>query len=288
MALPFRLDRVASPADILAALATFNREAPGHSHRGREILRRSEYWVYHPATGRFGPSKFIAYAGMTFAGYDRACTLRDAAPWFKGGIAWPAIEAAAGTAFAPNPALHEPLVRWGEGLLGQGAFGNADRSQWKFVQLVLPDDGDEALVEAAEHIQARGQGFVLDSKLRKALEDFAMDAAKQYFKGQGYQWEDHSKSHPYDLRCIRGAEVLYVEVKGTQTDGFEVILTPGEVEFARGHKNQMALFVLHSVLVTKSDGDDFLLSGGEPFPLLPWDVDGGSLKPLSYKCTLPG
>jgi len=43
---------------------------------------------------------------------------------------------------------------------------------------------------------------------------------------------DHSKTKPYDLYCIRGAEVLHVEVKGTQTSGEDIILTAGEVEFA--------------------------------------------------------
>src|SRR5262249_27610802 len=76
---------------------------------------------------------------------------------------------------------------------------------------------DEAVVEALEKSQAKGQGFVLDSKLRKALEDYAMEAAKEFFESEGYEWEDHSKNHPYDLRCCRDQEVLHVEVKGTQT-----------------------------------------------------------------------
>ena len=33
----------------------------------------------------------------------------------------------------------------------------------------------------------------------------------------------------YDLICRRGDEVKHVEVKGTTTDGAEVILTPNEV-----------------------------------------------------------
>jgi hypothetical protein len=155
-----------------------------------------------------------------------------------------------------------------------------------FVPASADEAADEAAAEALEKDQAEGQGFVLDSRLRKALEDFAMDAAKQYFEGQGYQWEDHSKNHPYDLRCVRDTEVRYVEVKGTQTDGSEVFLTPGEVEFARGHKNQMALFVLHSIQVARGDDDEWVLSGGEHSPLLPWNLDGGNLKPVSYKYTL--
>ena len=45
----------------------------------------------------------------------------------------------------------------------------------------------------------------------------------------------------------RPAEVLHVEVKGTQTTGEDIFLTAGEVNFARRHPGMMALFVLHSV-----------------------------------------
>lgn len=40
---------------------------------------------------------------------------------------------------------------------------------------------------------------------------------------------------------------MYVEVKGTQTRGGEVIVTPNEVEFAQ--RNKINLFVLHSANV---------------------------------------
>lgn len=149
----------------------------------------------------------------------------------------------------------------------------------------LPDDVDESVVEALEKSQAKGQGFVLDSKLRKALEDYAMATAKCYFKAQGYKWKDCSNTCPYDLRCSRGKEVLHVEVKGTQTNGTEIILTPREVEFARRHKGQMALFVVHSIQVGEANGR-FALSGGKRRLLQPWDVDLGHLAPVSFKYAL--
>jgi hypothetical protein len=145
---------------------------------------------------------------------------------------------------------------------------------------------DEAVVEALEKSQAKGQGFVLDSKLRKALEDYAMEAAKRYFKALGYKCEDHSKTCHFDLRYSRGREVLYVEVKGTQTDGGEIILTPGEVAFARCHKGQMTLFVLHSIRVDAGNGG-FGLGGSERHLIQPWDVDRGKLVPVSYKYGVP-
>jgi Domain of unknown function (DUF3883) len=44
--------------------------------------------------------------------------------------------------------------------------------------------------------------------------------------------EDVHGRESYDLICRRGDEVKHVEVKGTTTDGIEVILTPNEVRHA--------------------------------------------------------
>jgi hypothetical protein len=95
--------------------------------------------------------------------------------------------------------------------------------------------------------------------------------------------EDHSQGHPYDLRCTRKKERLYVEVKGTQTNGDGIILTAGEVMFARRHKEEMALFLLHSIKVS-ADGK---LSNGQEKLIVPWDVDEGHLKPISFMYEVP-
>lgn len=148
----------------------------------------------------------------------------------------------------------------------------------------IVDEADEAAVEALEKNHAKSQGFVLDSELRKALEKYSMEAAIQHFRSLGYTVEDCSKDHPYDLKCVRENETLYVEVKGTQTNGKGVILTSGEVEFARRHKSQMALFVLHSISVSK---DQTKLSNGVQLVIHPWVVEHGALNPLSYKYDVP-
>ena len=111
-----------------------------------------------------------------------------------------------------------------------------------------------------------------------------MNAAKRHFTKLGYAVEDHSKDHPYDLRCMKKKDILHVEVKGTQTDGDGIILTNGEVKFARRNKGQMALFLLHSINVS-ADGK---LSEGQERVIVPWDLEEGSLKPLSFMYELPG
>ncbi len=289
---PVLLRKVANAQEVGATLATFNRQAAANADRARSVLRQTQYWVLHPSSGMFGPGKFVGYAGMDFEGYERANAGNSEGAPFDGHVSMEAIEYALSAGFGPAPELHEPLRQWGTRLLDPDAFGNANPEKWKFIVLdaEIPDgrggDVDEAVVEALEQSQARGQGFLLDSKLRKALELYAMNAATRYFETDGYKCDDHSKTCSYDLRCRHGQEVLYVEVKGTQTDGGEIILTPGEVKFARSHKGQMALFILHSIQVAEGN-DGFVLSGGERHVVLPWDVDLGTLVPASFKYGVP-
>lgn len=152
----------------------------------------------------------------------------------------------------------------------------------EITEALIAETVDDSVVEAHERQQAKGQGFQLDSKLRGAIDKYAMDAAKRYFKSKGYGWEDVSKSEPFDLRCTRRREVLYVEVKGTQTDGNEVILTKNEVHLARQNEDKMVLFILHSIDASKF-GNGGTLTGGTRSLIRPWIVDEGVLTPMSFK-----
>lgn len=167
------------------------------------------------------------------------------------------------------------------------ATDDADDSATNVSQAQTVAEAEQIALEILEKEQAKGQGFRLNKTLRLRLEQYAMDAAKAYFKSSRFVVEDHSKNHPYDLYCRRGKQVLYVEVKGTQTHAQQVILTNGEVEFARRHKGQMALFIFHSINVFEVRGD-FQLKGGGRRLIHPWDVDQGRLSPLSFMYQMQG
>ncbi|MBA2116723.1 DUF3883 domain-containing protein [Bremerella alba] len=144
----------------------------------------------------------------------------------------------------------------------------------------LPNTLDSTLSEEIEIAHAKSQGFLLDSLLRRKIEDYSMRAAIEHYGSQGYDVEDHSKNHPYDLKCTRHQETLFIEVKGTQTDGRGVFLTNAEVEFAGQHPKQMALFIFHSIQVS-SDGAT--LEHGEEVIIQPWIIDQTALTPISFK-----
>jgi hypothetical protein len=140
-------------------------------------------------------------------------------------------------------------------------------------------DAEEESAAAAEKALARskGQGFARNQKERKALEQRAMTAAAKYFNNKGYDVEDVSARRPYDLLCKRGAAVLHVEVKGTTTDGEAIVLTNNEVKHACNGHNACALFILHSIKLSKGKA-----VGGRQRVLRPWQLKRKKLTPVSF------
>lgn len=131
-----------------------------------------------------------------------------------------------------------------------------------------------------------GQGIQLDKELRLAIELFAMERAKQHYGAQGYDVEDTSLNRPYDLVCRKDGEVRRVEVKGTTTAGERVILTSGEVLAARDPATVTDLYVVKSIVVTRSDSEPNL-SGGEMRLIAGWRPLDEDLEARQYTYSLP-
>jgi hypothetical protein len=119
-----------------------------------------------------------------------------------------------------------------------------------------------------------------------AVENDAMKRAKAYFQSKGFtDIVDVSRHESFDLH-VRGRErELFVEVKGTQTAGSRILLTSNEIELARRHKGKMALYVFHSMRVREVDGE-VVVEGGEALIRCPWDVDTGTLAPITFSYEL--
>lgn len=150
----------------------------------------------------------------------------------------------------------------------------------------LQEDPDEAVIDPAEQVRSArtSQGFLVAPTAKRAIEEHAVQIAKSYYEEKGYAVE--VKGKPYDLRCTRNDAQIFVEVKGTQTPGEEVLLTPGEVTFARQNKTEMALLVVHGITVDKQ-ADPPSASGGTTRLCEPWDIDCGELEPLGYSFKPP-
>jgi hypothetical protein len=125
------------------------------------------------------------------------------------------------------------------------------------------------------------QGFKTNPAIRNTVEQYAVEQARDHYENHGFRVHEHGR--PFDLKCENGGNVLYVEVKGTQTSGGEVILTPNEVDFAQ--KNQMELFVLHSVQVTLRK-NRCIARGGVVRVVSPWRPQRAQLQPIAFTCSI--
>jgi hypothetical protein len=137
-----------------------------------------------------------------------------------------------------------------------------------------------AVVHSVEEEIERAAGFQPNPEIRKAVELHAMSLAEQEFKNRGYEVKDVSQRRPYDLLCTKADEVKYVEVKGLQSDGLIIVLTPGEVKFIGENKANCVLCVVHGIVVSGNGRPK--ASGGQLSLAEPFDLADGLLKPLSF------
>jgi hypothetical protein len=108
-----------------------------------------------------------------------------------------------------------------------------------------------------------------------------MNMATDFYSARGWTVEHVHGTQRYDLICRRGHEVKYVEVKGTTTDGAEVILPPSEVRHARENECT-ALFVLSNITIGRAEDGTVTAAGGQPHRYDPWRLDDGTLTPWAF------
>jgi Protein NO VEIN, C-terminal len=121
------------------------------------------------------------------------------------------------------------------------------------------------------------QGFEVDPAVRKVIEAAAVQRARHHYERVGFRVIERGK--PFDLECRRGSTTLFVEVKGTQTKGTKIFLTPNEVDFA--HDNRMELFVVHSMTVVHGEKGPRVRGGVDKrFPR--WRPRRARLVPVIY------
>jgi Domain of unknown function (DUF3883) len=150
------------------------------------------------------------------------------------------------------------------------------------------EQAEEAVKNAAGkgRRQGQGQGFQLDQDAKTAVEDLAMEAAAKFYSTD-WDVEDVHGTESYDLICRRGDEVRHVEVKGTTTDGAEVLLTPNEVRHARENPCTV-LFILSNITLERAEDGTVMATGGKQTLYDPWRVDDGTLTPVGFRYQVPG
>jgi hypothetical protein len=140
-------------------------------------------------------------------------------------------------------------------------------------------------VTAAEKSASRrrsGQGMRLSQADREAIEAHSVALACDYLKKEGYRVRDVGAVESYDLDATRSGEHLYVEVKGTTSDGEEIILTRKEVELNDTEHPDTMLIVVSNIHLDRSRIPP-QASGGTLRATHPWLIEHGRLTPISYR-----
>lgn len=126
------------------------------------------------------------------------------------------------------------------------------------------------------------KGFLLNSKLKKIIEDYSMKKAILYLLQNGFHdIQDTSNYESYDLKCLKDNIEFYIEVKGTQTKGNKIILTYNEVELMKNKKINCILIIVNSILVEPCK-NNYNVSAGEIKMLNPFVLEECNLKAISY------
>jgi hypothetical protein len=216
----------------------------------REIHRLVQLNGLDERMARITATKSLASRGVTEQ------TIRDAYTPRRGSGGAASFDTAVGQWIRGNP---EPISE----LLLRVAQGSEDQSAVRvfiasgFSAMVAPSAGlvqhDVALKKVVSASADDGdQGLVADSKIRKAIEDRAMQLAEEYYRRRFFSVENTAKTEPFDFRCKNGTDEVRVEVKGSMGRANQVLVTIGEVDNASGTAWRTDLFIAGNIRVVQT------------------------------------
>lgn len=165
---------------------------------------------------------------------------------------------------------------------GLGVLPDPDAAQAPEVEQAR----DTAAEAAGNRRRVQRRAARVSPAARRAIERRAMEMAETHYTDLGWEVEDVSATHSYDLRCHRQEEELHVEVKGTTSDRPAVVLTANEVVHARGG-HAVALVFVSQIKLRNREAPTVTAHGGVLRAIDPWAIDDGALEALSFAYQLP-
>ncbi|GJP28263.1 hypothetical protein NJB18091_10120 [Mycobacterium marinum] len=158
--------------------------------------------------------------------------------------------------------------------------------------LYIPGDSPEiADVERSLETIARPRksskrsGPRLTAIERHVIEEHAVQTVIAHLEADplGYEVEDVGLRQSYDLHATKAGSVVKVEVKGTTSNGSEIVLTRNEVELHKSDHPANALAIVRNITLHRHEGAPPTASGGELVLEMPWKVDDDRLAPIAYR-----
>jgi hypothetical protein len=144
---------------------------------------------------------------------------------------------------------------------------------------------DPTAEHEATDLLEQAAGFQSDPEIRRAIEDYAMQRAGTELRSRKYgNIKDTSNYKCYDYTCELNGKQYFVEVKGTQTQGKNVILTKGEVEHAKKHPDSCILILVRSVKISASKPVKVIKGTIDVWEK--WIVHDENLNAIQYKWTV--
>lgn len=125
-----------------------------------------------------------------------------------------------------------------------------------------------------------GQGRSPSAEDRKAIEDHAQQMLEAHYRARGWEVTDTHAGNPYDAVARKDGQTRYLEAKGTVGHASEVLVTAGEVDFARAHLGEGVIGIVTSIRLIASGTVD---PASGTLTCYPWDPDAGRLTSLTYR-----
>lgn len=125
----------------------------------------------------------------------------------------------------------------------------------------------------------------LSASESKAVEQHAVDCARAHFEALGYATKDVGATESYDVHARKGGKVVKVEVKGTTSDGSDIVLTANEVSLHKLSYPDNALVIVRHIRLQRGDGSQGQMNatGGELILEFPWKVNEAGLEPIAFR-----
>ncbi|HKP44028.1 protein NO VEIN domain-containing protein [Mycobacterium sp.] len=117
------------------------------------------------------------------------------------------------------------------------------------------------------------------------MEEHAVQVATTHFVSEplGYKVEDVGLRESYDLHATKAGSIVKVEVKGTTSNGSEIVLTRNEIELHRNDHPANALAIVRNIKLHRHADAPPTAGGGELILEMPWTVDDKRLAAIAYR-----
>jgi len=178
---------------------------------------------------------------------------------------------------------------WGAGIQGSGVIllppGDAALERlWAQHTGAGPAKAGAGATSTGGRKGKGGQAWQNDPVRRKAVEDYAQRLLEQHYRDKRWKVEDVRYGNSFDAKATKGKQVRYLEAKGTETDGKSVIVSKGEVNFARKNPSECVLGILSGI---RFNADGTLDDTSGHLEIHPWDPDTGVLEPTRFNWSPP-